>query len=318
MAGPSSRMLALLSLLQVRRDWPGDVLAERLEVSPRTVRRDVDRLRELGYRVEALKGPAGGYRLSAGSELPPLLFDDEQAVAIALALAVAPASGADIAESAARALAAVRQVMPARLRHRVDAVDVVATPGTTTVDPEVLVAVSDAVRTRQVLRFAYGDDEQHGRPPRRVEPHAVVARNGRWYLLAWEDERQDWRTYRVDRITPRAPTGRPFTPRPVPSGDPAAFVAARFKGSDVIDAWPCRGTVDLPVAARTVAPYLDADAVLEATGPTSCRLTAGSWSWNALVARFAALDTDFTIVGPPELRAAARASASRMRRVSER
>ncbi len=122
-------MLALLSLLQVHRDWPGDELAERLEVSPRTLRRDVDRLRGLGYRVESLRGPAGGYRLGAGADLPPLLFDDDQAVAIAIALAVAPASGADIAESAARALATVRQVMPAPLRARVDAVHAVTSAG---------------------------------------------------------------------------------------------------------------------------------------------------------------------------------------------
>jgi predicted DNA-binding transcriptional regulator YafY len=175
MSGPSSRMLALLSLLQVHRDWPGDELASRLEVSPRTLRRDVDRLRELGYRVEALRGPAGGYRLAAGSDLPPLLFDDDQAVAIALALAVAPASGADIAESAARALATVRQVMPARLRTRIDAVEALTTPGSTRTDPEVFVAVSEAVHLRELLRFGYGDDET----AHRVEPHAVVARNGR-------------------------------------------------------------------------------------------------------------------------------------------
>ena len=319
MAGPSSRMLALLSLLQVRRDWPGDVLAERLEVSPRTVRRDVDRLRELGYRVEALKGPAGGYRLSAGSELPPLLFDDEQAVAIALALAVAPASGADIAESAVRALAAVRQVMPSRLRHRIDAVDVVTTPGATTVDPGVLVAVSEAVHTAQVLRFGYAaawpGDEDDDRPPRRVEPHAVVARNGRWYLLAWDDERDDWRTYRIDRMTPRTPTGRHFTPRAVPGGDPAAFVAARFRGSDGADAWPCTGTVVLHAPARRVAPYLDADAVLEELGPERCRLTTGSWSWTALAARIAGFDVAFEVEAPAPLRAALDTLADRLRSV---
>jgi predicted DNA-binding transcriptional regulator YafY len=311
MAGPSSRMLALLSLLQVRRDWPGDVLAERLEVSPRTVRRDVDRLRELGYRVDALKGPAGGYRLSAGSELPPLLFDDEQAVAIALALAVAPASGADIAESAARALAAVRQVMPSRLRHRIDAVDVVSTPGTTTVDPEVLVAVSDAVRTRQVLRFAYGDDEQQDRPPRRVAPHAVIARNGRWYLLARNGD-GDWRTYRVDRIQPKTATGLHFTPTPIPGGDPAAFVAARFKGSDTTDAWPCIGTVVLHVPARQVSPYLESDATLEELGPDRCRLTLGSWSWTALAAKVAGFDAPFDVIDPPALREATVAVADRL------
>lgn len=313
MSGPSSRMLALLSLLQVRRDWPGEVLAERLDVSPRTVRRDVDRLRELGYRVEALKGPAGGYRLSAGSELPPLLFDDEQAVAIALALAVAPASGADIAESAVRALAAVRQVMPARLRHRIDAVEVISTPGATTVDPEVLVAVSDAVRTHQVLRFDYGADDQQGRPPRRVEPHAVVARNGRWYLLAWDPDAADWRTYRLDHMRLEVPTGRHFTPRPIPGGDPATFVAARFKGSDVVDAWPCTGSVVLHVPARQVAPYLEPDADLEDLGPDRCRITLGSWSWTALAAKVAGFDAPFDVLGPPELRAATRTLATRLR-----
>jgi predicted DNA-binding transcriptional regulator YafY len=316
MSGPSSRMLALLSLLQVRRDWPGDVLAERLDVSPRTVRRDVDRLRELGYRVEALKGPAGGYRLSAGSELPPLLFDDEQAVAIALALAVAPASGADIAEPAVRALAAIRQVMPSRLRHRIDAVEVVSTPGATTVDPEVLVAVSDAVRTHQVLRFSYGSDDEHDRPPRRVEPHAVIARNGRWYLLARNGD-GDWRTYRIDRMQPRVPTGLHFTPSPIPGGDPAAFVAARFKGSDVVDAWPCTGTVVLHVPAREVAPYLEPDAVLEDLGPDRCRLTVGSWSWTALAAKVAGFDAAFDVLGPPELRDATRTLADRLRAASE-
>lgn len=305
-------MLALLSLLQVRRDWPGDVLAHRLEVSPRTVRRDVDRLRELGYRVEALKGPAGGYRLSAGSELPPLLFDDEQAVAIALALAVAPASGADIAESAVRALAAVRQVMPARLRHRIDAVEVVSTPGATTVDPEVLVAVSDAVRTRQVLRFAHGADDQQDRPPRRVEPHAVVARNGRWYLLAWDPDAADWRTYRLDRMHLKVPTGRHFAPRPIPGGDPVTFVAARFKGSDVVDAWPCTGSVVLHVPARQVAPYLEPDTDLEYLGPDRCRITLGSWSWTALAAKVAGFDAPFDVLGPPELRDATRTLADRL------
>ena len=316
MSGPSSRTLELLSLLQVRRDWPGNVLAERLDVSPRTVRRDVDRLRELGYRIEALKGPAGGYRLSAGSELPPLLFDDEQAVAIALALAVAPASGADIAESAVRALAVVRQVMPSRLRNRIDAVQVVSTPGATTVDPQVLIAVSDAVHTSQVLRFAYGSDDRRDRPPRRVQPHAVVARNGRWYLLAWDDGEGDWRTYRVDRMRPKPPTGLRFAPRPIPGGDPAAFVAARFKGSDVDDAWPCIGTVVLHVPAREVAPYLEPDAELEDLGPDRCRLTLGSWSWTALAAKVAGFDADFDVVSPGDLQRAARTLAARLRAAS--
>ncbi|WP_242089552.1 WYL domain-containing protein [Curtobacterium sp. DN_7.5] len=312
MSGPSSRMLTLLSLLQVHRDWPGDELAGRLEVSPRTLRRDVDRLRELGYRIEALRGPAGGYRLAAGADLPPLLFDDDQAVAIALALAVAPASGADIAEGAVRALATIRQVLPERLRNRVGTVDVVTTAARTTVDPDVLVQVSRAVSAQEVLRFGYGPDEH----PRRVEPHAVVARSGRWYLLAWDLERTDWRTFRVDRITPRAPTRLRFTPRAVPGGDPASFVAARFKGSAVEDAWPCTGTVELQCPASAVAPYLDPADVLEATGPERCRLTIGSWSWEALAARVGGFAVDFTVLGPPALRAATAALGARLHAAS--
>ena len=300
-------MLELLSLLQVRREWAGEVLAERLAVSPRTVRRDVDRLRELGYRIDAARGPAGGYRLAAGSELPPLLFDDEQAVAVALALAVAPASGADIAEAATRALATVRHVMPARLRHRVDAVQVVTVSGRETVDPEVLVAVSAAVRDRQIFRFSYASPEAGAaqQPPLRVEPHAVIARAGRWYLLAWASDRDDWRTYRVDRIHPRDPTRVGFAPREVPGGDPAAFVESRFRGGDGTGGAPCVGTAELGVAAQAVRPYVTADDVLEELGTDSCRLTAGSWSWIALAARFAGLGAPFTLEGPPELQAAA-------------
>jgi predicted DNA-binding transcriptional regulator YafY len=312
-SGPSSRLLALLSLLQVHRDWPGDELATRLEVSPRTVRRDVERLRELGYRVNALRGPTGGYRLAAGSDLPPLLFDDDQAVAIALALAVAPASGADIAESAARALATVRQVMPSRLRHRVDAVGAVTTTGAVRVDPEVLVAVSEAVHRGEVLRFDHPPDGSAG-PPRRVEPYAVVARHGRWYLLAWDLDRQDWRTYRVDRMTPRSRTGVRFTAREVPGGDAAAFVAARFKGSDGGDVWPCRGSVTVSTdGASSLAPYLPEDAQVDLSGRGRCRITLGSWSWTGLATVVAGFTVEFSVEGPPPLRDAVLHLADRLR-----
>ncbi|PZF57306.1 transcriptional regulator [Curtobacterium sp. MCSS17_008] len=317
MAGPSSRMLALLSLLQVHREWTGDELAERLTMSPRTLRRDVDRLRELGYRIDSVRGPAGGYRLAAGSDLPPLLFDDDQAVAIALALAVAPASGADIAESAVRALATVRQVMPERLRHRVDLVGAVVGPTGPRVDPDVLVAVSEAVHRHEFLRFAYGEQDS----PHRVEPHAVVARHGRWYLLAWDPEHDEWRTYRVDRMTPRMPTRLAFAPRAVPGGDAAAFVSARFKGAEREDVWPCRGSVLLAVRdAARVAPYLAEDAVLEPLDDDDDRrrLTLGSWSWDGLAGVVAALTVPFVVEGPDELRAAVRRSADRLERAAVR
>ncbi|MFT0137158.1 helix-turn-helix transcriptional regulator, partial [Alcanivoracaceae bacterium MT1] len=214
----ASRLLNLLSLLQSRRDWPGSLLASRLDVSDRTVRRDVDRLREMGYSIQATMGPDGGYRLDAGSELPPLLFDDDQALAVAIALRTAPAIGAGTEEAAIRALGTIRQVMPPRLRHRLDALEVttVGRPGTATaadVSIDVLVTLANAIRDRLSLRLDYdvGDDdraaEQERRRPRRVEPHHLVASQGLWYLVGWDLDREDWRLYRVDRIQPRVPHG---------------------------------------------------------------------------------------------------------------
>lgn len=301
-------MLALLSLLQAPRDWPGRVLADRLDVSPRTVRRDVDRLRELGYRIRAMKGPDGGYRLDAGSELPPLLFDDAQAVAIAVALQSVPSSGIDIDEGAARALATVRQVMPSRLRHRVDGIRFTGTENATRVAPAVLEAASAAVRDRQVLRFDYNDDDD--RPARRTEPHAVVTREGRWYLLAWDRDADDWRTFRLDRIRPRVPTGPTFTPRPLPAADAQTYLAARAKGSSTEDRWPCTGEVVIALPAREVMPWVE-DGALEELADGSCRVRLGSWSWTGILAAVARFDAPFTIVGPEQLRVAARMLAER-------
>jgi predicted DNA-binding transcriptional regulator YafY len=309
MTGSSSRMLALLSLLQTQRDWPGQVLADRLDVTPRTVRRDVERLRDLGYRISATKGPDGGYRLAAGSELPPLLFDDEQAVAIAVALQSVPATGIDIDEGAARALATVRQVMPSRLRHRVDGIRFTGVENDTRVDPTVLEAVSAAVRGRVVLRFDYG--ERHDRPARRTEPHAVVAREGRWYLLAWDLEVEDWRTFRLDRLTPRIPTGPAFTPRELPAVDAQTYLAARAKGSDAEDRWPCVGEIVLELPSREVAHWIGRDGTVEPIDETSCRVTVGSWSWVGILASIARFDAAFTVVGPPALVDAARTLAAR-------
>lgn len=309
----SARLLALLSLLQARRDWPGALLAERLDVSPRTVRRDVDRLRELGYPIAAFKGPDGGYRLDAGAELPPLLFDDEQAVALAIALQVATTSGAGIEEAAARALHTVRQVMPARLRRRIDTLQVTAVGRPVNrpdpqVDSGVLTALGAAVHAREELRFDYTpafppgvDDDGGPTPPRRVQPHHLVTWGGRWYLVAWDLDRGDWRTFRADRITPRTPNGPRFTPREVPGGDVAAFVASRFRGSDGSGDWPCRGEVILDLPATVVSRYTR-DAVVEELGPHRCRLVLGSWSWPGLAAAVGRFDADVTVVGPAELR----------------
>ena len=305
--GTSSRLLTLLSLLQARRDWPGATLAERLDVTPRTVRRDVDRLRALGYPVRAFKGPDGGYRLDAGTKVPPLLFDDDQVVALAVALQLAATSGVAVGEAAARALATVRQVLPARLRHRVDAVEVTAVaPGTTAdVDPAVLVALTTAVRAREVLRFGYAGagrtDDGADPARRRTEPHHLLTRGGRWYLLGWDLDRGDWRTYRADRMTPLVPTGPRFAPREVPGGDAARFLAGRVRGAvDGSGSWPCTGSVDLAAPASRVVPFAG-DGNVEALGPDRCRLTLGAWSWAGVAAGVARHDADVLAVRPAAL-----------------
>ncbi|MCP2351454.1 helix-turn-helix transcriptional regulator [Nonomuraea roseoviolacea] len=311
----SARLLALLSLLQTRRDWPGALLAERLDISPRTLRRDVDRLRELGYPVVAFKGPDGGYRLDAGTELPPLLFDDEQAVALAIALQIATTTGAGIEEAAARALTTVRQVMPARLRRRIDTLQVTAVDQSATrpdpqVDGGVLMALGAAVHAREVLRFDYtaappaGEEgEAVAASPRRVQPHHLVTWGGRWYLVAWDLDREDWRTFRADRIIPRTPTGPRFTPRELPGGDVAAFMLGRFRGSDGSGHWPCRGEVILALPAAAVSRYTR-EGTVEELGPDRCRLVLSSWSWTALASAVGRFDADIEVVGPDELREA--------------
>jgi len=303
MTTTTSRLLNLLSLLQTKRDWPGALLAERLEISHRTVRRDVDRLREMGYSIQATMGPDGGYRLDAGTELPPLLFDDDQVVALTVALQSATATGAGIEEAALRALTTVRQVMPSRLRHRLDAISFETLPrsgAAASVSPDVLIALSSAVRAREVLRFDYAGSSSD---PRRVEPHHVVAAEGRWYLVAWDLAVEDWRIFRADRITPRTPTGPRFTPRAVPGGDARVYVAARFKGSSQVNEWPCVGTVVLRLPLSRVLPFVG-DGVAESAGPDHTRYTVGSWSWVALAASLGRFDAAVEVVGPPELKAA--------------
>lgn len=319
----TDRLLTLLSLLQTRRDWPGSLLAARLDISHRTVRRDIERLREMGYRIHATMGPDGGYRLDSGEELPPLLFDDDQALAVALALRAAPAMGAGIGEAAIRALGTLRQVMPSRLRHRLDDLEVttVRQPGEAapaSVSLDVLVTLAQTIRDRQTLRFDYpardgGDPESEPRlTPRRAEPHHLVTSQGRWYLVGWDLDRDDWRLYRVDRIQPRIPHGARFTPRTVPGGDVDAFVAARFRGSDVNE-WPCRGTVVLHLPAREVLPFAGEGRVT-AIDERTCSLEAGSWSWGSLAASLGRFEVAMEVVGPPELRAAFATLAERYAR----
>lgn len=307
----TERLLHLLSLLQTRRDWSCSLLASRLNISHRTVRRDIDRLREMGYSIQATMGPEGGYRLDAGRALPPLLFDDDQAVAVAIALRAATTLGAGIEEAAIRALGTIRQVMPTPLRHRLDALEVtaIARPGDAapvTASLEVLVTLAQSIRDCQNLLFDYaprdGADDSEQRPPRRVEPHHLVTSHGRWYLVAWDLDRADWRLFSVDRVHPHIPFGARFIPRTVPGGDVKEFVSARFKGSDVND-WACRGTVLLQLPARAVIPFVG-DGKVTAVDAHTCMFESGSWSWNSLAASFGRFDVAMEVIGPPELAAA--------------
>ncbi len=274
------------------------------------MRRDIERLREMGYSIQATMGPDGGYRLDAGRELPPLLFDDDQAVAVAVALQTASVVGVGIEEAAIRALATIRQVMPSRLRHRLDSLEVTAIaqrPGDgapMNVAMDVLVSLSNTIRARQVLRFDYADrdaapaEEAFG-PPRRVEPHHIVTAHGRWYLLAWDLDRDDWRLFSVDRVTPRIPNGPGFTPREVPGGDVHEFVSARFKGRDVNE-WPCRGSVILHSPAREILPFAG-DGTVRPLDDNQCTLEIGSWSWGALAASLGRFEVPIEVIEPPEL-----------------
>ena len=315
----SKRLLALLSLLQSRRDWPARVLAERLEVSERTVRRDVDRLRELDYAIDATRGPDGGYRLGIGARLPPLLLDDEQAVAVAIALRTADALGAGLGDAAERALATIGRTLPSHLAHRVGARAVA--PATAPPRPRrgtagaTLLRIGAAVRASEELRFDYatpgGDvDPATPAPVRVVEPHHLLLHAGRWYLLGWSPERADWRVHRVDRITPRSHTGRRFTPRAVPGGDPGRFLLARFMGSSGTGTWPCWGEAVLHAPLRAVAPFVG-DGTAEALDDDRCRVRLGSWSWIGLAATLGRFDADLESVEPQQLAEAFTALARR-------
>lgn len=301
MSTPAGRLLSLLSLLQARRDWPGDELARRLEVSPRTVRRDVDRLREMGYPVQAVKGPDGGYRLAPGADLPPLLFDDDQAIAVAVALQTASTGIAGIQDAAQRALATIRQVMPSRLRHRVDALQITRVDGTVSVpdvDGDALVAIGTACREHRELRFGYVD--KNGADTRRtVEPHRLVTWRGRWYVVAWDRDRDAWRTFRVDRMSLSSPAGARFTLRPLTDDEARDLLTPHIGPLE----WPVYGRVRMALPAHEVARWLwNIGGTATAVDESSCIVEVGSWSYGSMVAWLLLFEADFEIVSPPHLR----------------
>jgi predicted DNA-binding transcriptional regulator YafY len=310
----SARLLRLLSLLQSRTDWSGPQLAARLGVTTRTVRNDVGRLRSLGYPVHATPGVAGGYRLGVGAALPPLLLDDEEAVAVAVGLRTA-ASGtvAGIQETSVRALAKLEQVLPAHLRERVNALQrytVATAAGGPIVAAATLTAIAAACRDHQRLRFDYRAHDGTG-SLRGVEPHRLVHTGRRWYLVAWDDERHDWRTFRVDRMEPRSSTGPRFAPREPPH-DVAAFVS---RGVDAaLLRHRARVTVHAP--AREIVRRLPDAVAVEAVDDRTCLVHAGADTPHLLAVHIAMLDADFEVDGPPELVAALRRIAGRLARAA--
>jgi predicted DNA-binding transcriptional regulator YafY len=298
----ASRLLTLLSLLQGRRDWPGGELAARLGVSGRTVRRDVERLRDLGYPVESLSGRAGGYTLRAGTAMPPLLLDDDEAIAIAVGLRTAArTSVAGIEETALRALVKLEQVLPAHLRRRVQALSastsVLPARGGPTVDPQCLTLLAAAARDHEQVRFAYrGRDGAETR--RTVEPHALVALGQRWYLVAFDPARGAWRTFRVDRVSSASGDGGRFRPRTVPGRDPAAFVTRGLAG--LVYRHEARVTYHAPASeVRRRMPW--ASGAVEPLDEGTCALRTSDDDVDWLALRLAMAGVDFTVDGPPEL-----------------
>jgi predicted DNA-binding transcriptional regulator YafY len=314
----SARLLALLSLLQMRREWSGAELSSRLEVDVRTVRRDVEKLRSLGYPIESARGVAGGYRLGAGAELPPLLLDDAEAVAVAVGLRTA-ASGSitGIEEASVRALAKLEQLLPDRLRRRVRALgDATSafTFQTERIDADLLTDVAAACRDTMGVRFSYLTRDERG-GERHAEPAAVVYSGSRWYLLAWDLEREDWRTFRVDRIRGRLRPAARGRRRPVPGGDPAAYVQASLRragerpaGEDVPP-----GRVRVAASAGRLRSRVPSRwATVEPDGPDGALITTrGPWRQDFLV-WMATLGEPFEVLGPPGLAQAARALSERL------
>jgi predicted DNA-binding transcriptional regulator YafY len=314
MSETSSRLLELLSLLQGRRDWPGAELAERLEVSGRTIRRDIERLRALGYPVESLTGPAGGYRLRAGTAMPPLLLDDDEAIAIAVGLRTAARSSVTgIEETSVRALVKLEQVLPAHLRRRVSALGsatIAPAAAGPTVDPQHLTVIAAACRDSEALRFAYRSRE--GVDTRReVEPHSLVNLGRRWYLVAWDRRREDWRSFRIDRLSKPASTGVGFKARRLPAKDAAAYVAQSISGA------PTRydARVTLHASLEEITSRIPSHwGAFEPIDDRTCEYRTGDDDLEWLAMRIAMLGVDFEVHEPPELVERLKAIAGRLQR----
>jgi predicted DNA-binding transcriptional regulator YafY len=308
----SARLLRLLSLFQGRRYWAGPELAVRLEVTSRTLRRDVDKLRTLGYPIHSASGAEGGYQLGAGSEMPPLLLDDDEAVAVALGLRYAATGGVEgVEEASVRALLKIEQILPPRLARRVTALQavVVAPAGGATVDARMLSTIAGACRDRELLRFRYRDRTGTA-SARSVEPHRVVNASRRWYLVAWDTERKDWRTFRVDRMERCASSpGVRFIARDLPARDLAAYVSQSGVNAR------CRARLRLFAPAAVIADRLPpCIGLIEPIDENSCFFDTGASSYESLAMHLSMIGADFQVIEPVELLEEVRRLAERYRR----
>jgi len=309
MLGTSARLLRLLSLFQGRRYWSGTELAERLEVTSRTLRRDVDKLRELGYPIQSTSGVEGGYQLGAGATMPPLLLDDDETVAVAIGLRWAASSTVEgVEEASVRALAKIERILPPRLASRVAALQtVVVAParGAKSVDARTLSAVAAACRDCESLRFRY-EDHSGKTSARRVDPLRLVYTGRRWYLVAWDSDRSDWRTFRMDRMQGRVALGARFTQREPPARDLAAYVSR-----GVWNAPPCRARIRLMASAEAVSAHLPSVATIEAVDEQSCIFEMGAATYASLAMQLVWMGVDFEVREPAEL-------VEEVRRIGER
>jgi predicted DNA-binding transcriptional regulator YafY len=310
MLSTSERLLRVLTLLESRREWSGADLAVRLEVTTRTIRNDMVRLRTLGYPVGAASGVAGGYRLGAGAALPPLLLDDDEAVAVAVALQSSAGGGvAGIEETAVRALVKLEQVLPSRLRRRVNALQAYTVPvamSGPTVEPHLLSTIAAACRDVEVLRIDYRKHDGT-ESTRSVEPYRMVHVGRRWYLVAWDRDRRAWRTFRVDRLQVRSPNGPHFIPREPPAEDIGDYVMRNVRSI------PMTFEVKVLVheAAVVITERVPRGVVVEPVDDETCAVYAKANTIEMLTLYLGMMDADFTVTEPPEL-------VDRLRKMSER
>ena len=313
----SARLLQLLSLLQLRREWTGSALAERLAITERTVRRDIGKLRSLGYPISASPGIAGGYQLGAGAQLPPLLLDDEEALAVALGLsAVATGPVTGIGEASVRALAKLEQVLPGRLRPKFSALrqsvsTLAGPPGG--VDPEILTAFSSGISERRVVAFRYTAADG-GSARRLVEPYRLVSTGRRWYAVAWDLERADWRTFRVDRCHSVPSQRERFTPRPLPAKDLAVYVQESITRNPYRYSVVVRLAAPLAAVAERVPPEV---ACVAADGPGHTILRGGWDSLDLPLIQLTAWGVPFEILEPQEMRERARRAVALLQQATE-